>query len=445
MMTRSMRKRLFYSLVAIFLLLGTGVIAYAEGWRIDFTTWHLEKVGEIFIRSYPDSATITINKKPFKNQSGFLSRGNLIPDLLPGTYDLLLAAPGYLPWHEKATVETSLVTQFKYTVLVPQNSTTVVQGPIADEGITNAGLVVKYANNIIKIGSTTVGAGTMLFSNHSNIDPWPHILIKNPKGIYSVYDPNTASSTNISSLFLENGIAIRATETVIQSRYGQNIVLAGNASSVSILNVDTGDLQFSKKASSGTAFGTSFATSPNGIAWATISTKRKNSFLNVYDPTSQTAETSQTGIPGKTIDIQWIQDNIFGTFQDDGSLYRYDAGTQTFTTVADNVRNFAASRDGVMLGALESTGLEAFNNTTGDYYRFNLPNADDIQKIIWTKDDAHIFIAYTDHVAFLDLTDRTLDNLITVSDGTSPVYDPTANALYIIDTNGDLLRFDFPD
>lgn len=122
-MTRSARRRIFYALLALFLVAGTGVVLYAEGWRIDFATWRVAKVGGIFIHSFPDYASITVDGEPVQNQSGFLTGGTLVSNLLPRQHSVTLTASGYEDWHENARVLPSLVVQFKYAVLVPKAPT----------------------------------------------------------------------------------------------------------------------------------------------------------------------------------------------------------------------------------------------------------------------------------------------------------------------------------
>lgn len=122
-MTLRTRRKIFYTLVALFFVLGGGVVFYAQGWRLDFSTWHFEKVGGIYVRSYPENASLYLNGKPMANQSGFLSPGTLISDLLPRTYDVSLKATGYDDWEENAAVSPSQVVQFKYAVLVPEKGT----------------------------------------------------------------------------------------------------------------------------------------------------------------------------------------------------------------------------------------------------------------------------------------------------------------------------------
>ena len=119
-MTLRTRRRMFYTLVLLFFIIGGAVVLFAEGWRLDFFSWQFEKIGGIYIRSFPQNADISLNGKSVRNQSGFLTTGTLISDLLPRTYLVSLSAPGYQIWHESASVLPSFVTQFKYAVLVPE-------------------------------------------------------------------------------------------------------------------------------------------------------------------------------------------------------------------------------------------------------------------------------------------------------------------------------------
>ena len=130
-MTLQTRRRIFYILVVAFFIIGAGVVGYAEGWRFDFSKWRLEKTGAIYIRSYPTDASIFLDGKPVQNQSGFLSPGTLISDLLPRNYQIALKASGYDPWRENAPVEPSLVVQLKSAVLVPASGTVVASATIS--------------------------------------------------------------------------------------------------------------------------------------------------------------------------------------------------------------------------------------------------------------------------------------------------------------------------
>lgn len=174
-MTRNARRRLFYALLALFLVFGTGIVLYAQGWRFDFSTGKFGEVGAIYVRSFPDYAQITLNGKPIQSQVGFLSPGTLISNLFPKNYEVGLSVPGYDRWTEKAAVAPMLVTEFKYAVLVPQNATDTASGTKAiiltlqssTRAIASAAIAARHltlAGGNLLIGSTTLANDVRSFS-----------------------------------------------------------------------------------------------------------------------------------------------------------------------------------------------------------------------------------------------------------------------------------------
>lgn len=174
-MTRKARRLLFYALVAVFLVLGAGIVLYAQGWRFDFATGRVDKVGAIFVRAFPADASISLNGKPAQSQVGFLSRGTLISDLFPKNYKLKLSKNGYDGWQENVSVAPSLVTELKYAVLVPQNATSVAPGTIPGilalesstariAGETLAAYAIKLAKGDLMVGSATLANDVRDFS-----------------------------------------------------------------------------------------------------------------------------------------------------------------------------------------------------------------------------------------------------------------------------------------
>jgi hypothetical protein len=327
-LTLRTRRKIFYTLVALFILVGGSAVFYAQGWRLDFATWHFEKIGGIYVRAYPENASIYLDGQPIQNQSGFLSPGTVISDLLPRTYSILLKAAGYDDWQENATVEPSLITQYKYAVLVPADavpaSSSAVAAATADQAAANT-------------ASTT--------------DP---------------YD------TDLKIIFTKNRI-------------------------------------------------------------------------ETFDE-MQATTTASTTITGKNISLTWASGAVAVVLQNDGQLYLYDANAGTLQKLADTVEQYAVTDDGSMIAALENASLEIFSRTdAAAYYRFNLPDIADATNVVWYRDRTHLFIVYPAYVAFLDLADSGLTNFTVVAHGSNPLYDPTANALYIKTSLNQYMRYNFPD
>ena len=324
-MTLRTRRKIFYTLVALFIVIGGGVALYAQGWRLVFASWdkaHFEKIGGIYIRSYPQDVAIYLNGKSIQNQSGFLSPGTLVSNLLPRSYRLELQSTGYHEWEENAAVEPALVTPFKYAVLVPEHSS-------------------PGASSTIRLLATQTAATTT--------------------------DPYNAN---------------------------QKILLGRNK-------------------------------------------------VSLFDIAAATTTQSVT-TPGRPSSTMWIAPNLVAMLQADGELFIYDTGSGNLRKLADTVTSFTASNDGSMVAALEKNGIEVFSLSDASiYYRFVLPDPGGARRLIWYRDLNHLFVVYTDHVAFLDFTDTGLVNFITVARGTVPLYDRNSNVFYVRNASGTYEAYTF--
>ncbi|MEK7192401.1 MAG: hypothetical protein AAB646_02725 [Patescibacteria group bacterium] len=109
-MSRKIRKVLFYGLMALFLILGPGIILYANGWRVDFKNWKPVKVGGIFLENYENDMSVFINNKQVF--------GSLLSNLLPAGYDVKIEKNGYYTWRKNLIVNPTIVTEEKI-ILVP--------------------------------------------------------------------------------------------------------------------------------------------------------------------------------------------------------------------------------------------------------------------------------------------------------------------------------------
>jgi len=197
-------------------------------------------------------------------------------------------------------------------------------------------------------------------------------------------------------------------------------------------------------ATPGYSFIPGVAISPAFIAWA----NQKNSggatsSVSVYNRFLESQSNITLALPGKIASLQWMAPNILGILTQDGFLYRYDVGSASLRKTASGVKSFIATGDGATLAALEQNAIEVFSFAANAYYRFALPNNAEIKSLSWYRDGNHLFVEYPDHVSFLDIADKALNNFLTIENGTAPHYDADENALYMIDPVGSLTRFDF--
>jgi hypothetical protein len=456
-MERQTRKRIFYVFILLFFVIGAVVVLYAEGWRINFSTLNAEKAGGIYVHSYPDDAAITLNGKSVQNQSAFLSRGTFISGLFPKTYTLSLAAMGYDAWTENAQVLPSLVTEMKYAVLVPKAATNVATSTPSVSNFFEVGgdiVTTNSSGTIAQLGKT-IGYGAVV-SHSTDLKTAIIRRISAATGatMYSLYDFTDATNTNLSTLLQPSGIKSIPTANIFIDPYDDTGVIAQN--STEIVEVDSGTHRLTaiETAPAGETIESPIAVSPSAMAWAlhTAGVKegaRANasgtSQIMVYDKFSGDTIDNSLVVNGPIKQLTWVNNNVLGILENDNTLALYNVPNEKLTTLADDVKQFSPTADGSTVAALEYHSMEVFSLTTQDYYRFDLPQAADVQGLIWYKDQTHLFVQYPDHIAFLDLADTGLKNLTIVSAGTDASYDAQENALYLIDQGQKLLRFDFPE
>ncbi len=427
---------MFYVLLALFFVLGAGVVLYAQGWRLDLATWRAEKVGAIYVRSFPADAHITLNGVPITNQSGFLSRGTFVSELFPRTYSLILKKNGYLDWHENAAVLPSFVTEFKYAVLVPSAPTAIATGTVKDFFVASGETVTQTPDGAIQWRGKTVARGNII---SESTDLKTMLLQNATTGVASLYNFNTQISTILPTVFWKNNATI--------DPYDDTDAIATNGQTFFLFDGVTATTSAIGRAGKGELFGTASATSPTSIAWTEFRNTSGTTAVILYDRFAKTILESSSTLPGQTRALAWIAGNRWGALQNDGSLYIYDANAGQFKKLADDVRMFTAATDSSAIAALETKSIEILPLTDAQtYHRFNLPDVANTTELMWYHDANHLFVVSPGSVSLLDLDDLGLRNFVKVSDtafGTNPIYKPDQNVLYLINPAQKLTQFDF--
>ena len=439
-MSHNSRRALFYALFLSFLILGTGIALFAQGWRIDFPSFRISKVGGIYVRSYPEDAKIFLNGKSIENQSGFLSRGTLISELFPKTYHLTITAPNYDDWHENVIVFPSLVANHQYAVLVPANATSVTTDLVTGfgESPTN-GIVLRTSNGEIIVNGKVVGSGKLIFESLG----LQSIVFQTTRGTYEFANIQADTVTNLSNMLSRGGFDTTAPELFL-APLTNTVVFAENPERAGLFDMTQFTNTEIDVAPKGQTIALTAAVSPSMIAWARSANQSSSSSLLFYNPSSGTITSTTVMLGGRVKTLGWVTNNLLGILADSGGFYLYDMNQQNLQKLADDVLSFSVTADGSRIATLESNSLEIFTlNDPNGYYRFNLPNVSDAQTTLWYDDNDHLFIAYSNRVVFLDLEDVNLTNLITVSSGTAPQYDPQTDILYLINPQNHLLGFNF--
>ncbi len=443
-MTLKGRRRLFYSLVAVFLIVGTGAIFYAQGWRFTVSPstplgFTFKKIGAIFVRPYPQDADIYLNGKIMKKSTGIFANGTLLNNLIPKNYILELKAFGYQSWRERVDVNPSLVTEEKYAVLVPQEPATLQfqAGKIQNFWVINhAPLIENSAGDLIANGTALAGNTVIAWRDDSR-----NVITKDTKtGAYFTNDIENGTSTAITGIIQNAGFPKSPTEKqiAIDPADSNNLIFTKPAA-IEIRDTRTGERVARLNSTSSII---ASAASRAAIAWMTFDPKNNSSTLNLYEIASGFRRNAVANIPGKTAELAWIDADRLGILQN-GEFFVYTRNENILSHLASDVLDFVWDADHGMIATFENRSVEIFSlEDKKQYWRFNLPEMSTVRSLAWYRDGRHLFIAYPDRVAFLDLQDLSGENIRTVAETKHSFYDSPDNKFYFI-KNGDLMELEF--
>ncbi|OGZ00184.1 MAG: hypothetical protein A3B13_01600 [Candidatus Liptonbacteria bacterium RIFCSPLOWO2_01_FULL_45_15] len=437
-MTKRTRNTIFYALCAVFAAVGTLVVFYAQGWRLDFETFGLRKVGGIYLRSFPEDALVFINDKKVDKNPGLLDRGRFIGNLFPKNYKISFVGEDYLNWTEHVQVNPSLVSEIKYAVLVPKNSESAATGTVKNFWVDDGKLMVDADNNTLLFNGEKIKGNKVILQNGgSNI-----VLTESnsPQTYFINYlSGNTPTSTILNQKLIAYGIQLSKIKEIIKDPASGNQAVLRTADKIFSLDLRNGEI--SRLASSSVPV-SEMAASPSWISWANADYKTGESVLTFYNRSSRSVQ-SETNIAGKLTKLFFRNDDELGILQGDGGLYTISSGGEP-QKLASDVRDFEFSPSGDRVAALENQALEIFAfNREKDYWRFRLPSTEKIERVEWYKDENHIFIIYPDEIKFLDINDKNLENFPTIASGSNAKYDAKSNTLYFVKEN-QLRKIVFP-
>ncbi|MBI4133517.1 PEGA domain-containing protein, partial [Candidatus Uhrbacteria bacterium] len=103
-MTRTTRAVIFYTFLALFLVVAPTVLLYTSGYRYNLRRGRIEQVGGLVLKSMPRDALVTLNGKTL----GARTPTNL--KLAPNEYEVEVRRDGYHSWTKTLLVESRATT-----------------------------------------------------------------------------------------------------------------------------------------------------------------------------------------------------------------------------------------------------------------------------------------------------------------------------------------------
>jgi hypothetical protein len=443
-MRQSDRRKILWFLVFLFVVAGGGATFYAQGYRLDLSPFAVQKIGAIYVKSFPGNSSVYLDGKQvektrhiFGTSFFFLQGGTLINNLFPKKYMLTLKSDGYGDWQQTMEVRPSLVTEAKYAVLAPKTPTAVSTTSISGFWLPGNNIVSQTPAGVLKSGTKILPGSKVLGQSRDG-----KMLISDKNGDVFEYNLNNGSSVNVTVLLTANGLAAGRFSKIYMDQ-GNDILLLGERS-VYALNLDSGTLTNATKASSSSLVMVAAASSPDIIAASGYNAVRDTSVIFLYDKSSRTAFTYSAPLPGRTIQMVF-KNNRLGIIESDGSFFYGDPRSANgLVQVASDARSVSFADNLDLAAVKEGNALEIIplSGNKEDYARFTPPNIGQIQNILWYSDGHHLFLSYTDKTLFLDTGDTHLEHLYEVGSAGAK-YMPETNELYF-PQNGFLNKLTFP-
>lgn len=427
-MTYRTRSLLFYALLVIFLIGGTGVVLYSQGWRVDIHTGAFEKVGALYVRTFPTDALLTLDGEPIENASWLLREGTLIDSLFPKTYVLEVSAPGYLPWRQTLLVEPSQVTERKYVVLVPEQDT-----PLANTSSTEAfwllpdtTLVRKTTKDVLVASQGQLpGVEVVAWSDNAR-----YVLTRNALKDYALLDTRRAASSTLPRSVSGRLNLRTGTPAFYISNEGE--VVTYTSSTLALVNpaTQTGRI-LTTYATPLSLSKITFRSHTNTLAWTVEDVKTYESRL-VVAAAATPLNTMPLALPAPVLQIAWIDDTHLALLDIRGTLLLYETDRNQLTEIArDKLDLFAWSPANDAVAVRGEGYIEIVPRVPErDGVRIPLEDAERIVRLAWHRDTYHLFAIYPDRVDFIEAEPGGEQTVRTALQATSAAYDPESDTLY---------------
>lgn len=413
-MLLSDRKILFWIFVFLFLIIGSAIIFYSLGWRIDFDDFKIQKVGAVSIKTEPKNVIIKIDGEIFSDKSGIFQSETLVKNLTPGNYEVEISKPGYNAFKKIIEINPSKVSKLSTIRLIPEILTPVFISSAKGETI----------------------AASALNENR--------LVIKNEKNVFYLYNLNNLSSAFNLNAAIENkkfGSKIKKVDFVPFKT--SQLIIETDLAFVLIDSI-SGQLE-------------TIPVKP--LVW-TIS--NSSIFMAVKSPKNGLIELGSYNLIFKTYSVIFQlpkavskktfteiksspQGDKFGFIDLKGNLY-LRGGAADMEEIAHSAKFFSFSPDGKKVAFLDKDGKinvyffgEPGADTprkTGDVSRFKFPGKENIASVQWYWDSEHLFIDFGNGLEFAEIDQKPELNIQQIYSGAADFfYEPKLNVLFLIGEN----------
>ena len=405
-------RRVVFTLFLMLFTIGAVFISfYSRGLSFNLKTFRFQKTGAIFIETKPKNVLIKIDGKVFPDQSGPISSGTLIRNLLPGIYKIDIEKDGFYPWSKNLEVKPAFVTEATRIILIPRK--------INKEMVFNAK----------KVSNFWVSLKGKIISSKDN----------------KLYLYNSADSIPI-KLKADKFLGFNSDETkvLLQDTKTLNFYISELQNSFSALNLNVLIKQLDaqliiKKASF------------HPFALNKVILETKNGLI-IFELDTKKIERISEQVP-----INWTlngfnlyvwRDNILEIFNlmlktkstfEDPNLTQILKESKLFRISPNNQQiAFLGKNNGITIFFLKEQ-IRSFNKKAGEVINLKDKSVDlkkEIENICWYFDSAHLFIESSNGVDFVEVDEKKPINQNPILQNISQLhYEISTNTIYFLEDN----------
>lgn len=326
--------------LAFFVVAGGYVLMSAFGFAFDTSHFRIVKTGSLFLDFVPADANLFLGGVLKDPERRLFGRGALLGRLMPGTYEVVLEAPGHHPWRKTMAVRAGEVAKAWGIFLWsdPPTRETAAVG-IRRFWLTADGLVTLGARGTLALGKVALRGNTVVSTN-----PASSFIVTQEGNTRFIIDlKNPQAALNLSELFLslkERELGLRGvvpiTAVLLHPFVPTKFIIASERA-VYVLDIRKVSLQKLFEASSTAALAVNRSEvlladrdgtlTIGNLVLGTVSRESAFPFSTAVKVASNRAGTT-----------------VFGLTKE-GKLLSYNSATSTATELGANVDDFALSPD----------------------------------------------------------------------------------------------------
>ncbi len=402
-------RRIIFIFFSVLFIAGAIFVAfYSNGWRFNFNTFRFQKTGAIFIETKPKNVLIEINGKTFPDQSGPLTSGTLIRNLLPETYQINIKKAGFRPWSKNLKVEPGLVTEALNVVLIPEKIETKLffnNESVSDFWISPKEKIVFEKENKLYFYDANFSKPIKLKGDKFlgfNSDESKILLQDSKSSIFYISDLKNNFSTLNLNLLIKNLDPKITIKNIAFHPFNSNKLILETKNELIIFDLDTKAIET--------------ISNKSVIAWLI-----NGSNVYLWD--------------GKVFEIFNLTLKTKNSIED-----------QNLTNLLSKQKLFKISPDGKKILFLEKDNkikvyflkdqIKALNKKAGEIISLNLSSQLTIEDVEWYFDSFHIFIVYPKEIYFTEIDNREpINQYLIDSNFLKCSYEIPTNTLYLLKDN----------